>query len=81
MKSEKITLTTIEKEKLLSIIGVTAKNFELKRLSIEEALGEIEKEGGRDDRLLALLDRYRDRQSFFEMLEQKVTQAIDHNQI
>ena len=81
MKITKITLTDIEKEKLLACVGIVAKDFEIKRYEVEKDLNKIEKEGGRDDRLLDLLEHYRDRQRFYEDLEQKVKRAIENNQI
>ena len=81
MKNTKITLTDIEKEKLLACIGLVAKDFEIKRYEVEKELNKIEKEGGRDDRLLDLLEYYRDRQNFYEELEQKVKHAIENNQL
>ena len=81
MKNAKITLTDIEKEKLMACVGIVAKDFELKRYEVEKELNKIEKEGGRDDRLLDLLEYYRDRQNFYEELEQKVKHAIENNQI
>ena len=41
----------------------------------------IENGGGRDDRLLDLIDYYRERQNFYEELEQKIKCAIENNQI
>ena len=81
MKNTKITLTDIEKEKLLACIGIVAKDFEIKRYKVEKELNKIEKEGGRDDRLLDLLEHYRERQNFYEELEQKVKHAIENNQL
>lgn len=81
MKNTKITLTDIEKEKLLACVGLIAKDFEIKRYEIEKDLNKIEKEGGRDDRLLDLLEYYRDRQKFYEDLERKVKLAVENNQI
>ena len=81
MENTKITLTDIEKEKLLACIGLVAKDFEIKRYEVEKDLNKIEKEGGRDDRLLDLLEYYRDRQNFYEELEQKVKRAIENNQL
>ena len=81
MKNEKIILTDIEKEKLLACIGLVAKDFEIKRYEVEKELNKIEKEGGRDDRLLDLLEHYRDGQNFYEELEQKVKRAIENNQL
>ena len=81
MKNIKITLTDIEKEKLLACVGIVAKDFEIKHYEVEKELSKIEKEGGRDDRLLDLLEHYRDRQHFDEELEQKVKRAIENNQI
>ena len=81
MKNTKITLTEIEKEKLMACVGIVAKDFELKRYEVEKELNKIEKEGGRDDRLLDLLEYYRDRQNFYEELEQKVKHAIENNQL
>ena len=81
MKNTKITLTEIEKEKLMACIGLVATDFEIKRYEVEKELNKIEKEGGRDDRLLDLLEYYRDRQNFYEELEQKVKHAIENNQL
>ena len=81
MKITKITLTNIEKEKLLACVGLVAKDFEAKRYEVEKELNKIEKEGGRDDRLLDLIDHYRERQNFYEELEQKVKRAIENNQL
>ena len=80
-KAIKITLTDIEKEKLLACIGLVAKDFEIKQYEVEKELNKIEKEGGRDERLLDLLEHYRDRQNFYEELEQKVKRAVENNQI
>ena len=80
-KATKITLTEIEKEKLMACVGIVAKDFEIKRYEVEKKLNKIEKEGGRDDRLLDLLEHYRDGQSFYEELEQKVKRAIENNQL
>ena len=74
MKNTKITLTDIEKEKLLACVELVAKDFEAKRYGVEKELNKIEKEGGRDDRLLDLIDYYRERQNFYEGLEQKASQ-------
>lgn len=74
MKNTKITLTDIEKEKFLACIGIVAKDFEVKRY-------EVEKEGGRDDHLSDLMNYYRERQNFYEELEQKVKRAIENNQL
>lgn len=81
MKNIKITLTDIEKEKLMVCVGLAAKDFELKRYNVEKELNKIEKEGGRDGHLLDLLEYYWDRQCFYERLEQKVRHAIENNQI
>lgn len=81
MKNAKITLTDIEKEKLLACVGIVAKDFEIKRYEVEKELNKVEKEGGRDDRLLDLLEHYRDRQHFYENLGQKIKRAIENNQI
>ena len=81
MKNTKITLTDIEKEKLVVCVGLVENNFEIKRYEVEKELYKIEKEGDRDDRLLDLLEHYRDRQNFYEELEQKVKRAIENNQI
>lgn len=81
MKNTKITLTDIEKEKLLACIWIVVKDFEVKRYEVEKELNKIEKEGGRDDRLLDLLEHYHERQNFYEELEQKVKCAIENNQI
>lgn len=81
MKNEKIILTDIEKEKLMVCVGLAANNFEIKRYEVEKELNKIEKEGGRDNRLLDLLEYYRGGQAFYEELEQKVRHAIENNQI
>lgn len=81
MTNTKITLTDIEKEKLMVCVGFVANNFEIKRYEVERELNKIEKEGGRDDRLLDLLEHYRDGQNFYEELEQKVKRAIENNQL
>ena len=81
MKNTKITLTDIEKEKLMACIGIVAKDFELKRYGVERELNKIENGGGRDDRLIDLIGHYRERQNFYEELEQKVKCAIENNQI
>ena len=81
MKNTKITLTDIEKEKLMACVGIVAKDFELKRYEVEKELNKIEKEGSRDDRLIDLLEHYRERQNFYEELEQKVKCAIENNQL
>ena len=81
MKTTKITLTDIEKEKLLACIGIVAKDFEIKQYEVEKELNKIEKEGGRDNRLSDLMDYYRERQNFYEELEQKVKCAIENNQL
>lgn len=81
MKITKITLTDIEKEKLMACVGIVAKDFELKCYGVEKELDKIENEGGRDDRLIDLLEGYRERQNFYEELEQKVKCAIENNQI
>ena len=81
MKNTKITLTDIEKEKLMACVGIVAKDFEIKRYEVEKELNKIEKEGGRDDRLLDLIDYYRERRRFYNELEQKVKHAIENNQL
>ena len=81
MKNTKIILTDIEKEKLMTCIGIVAKDSEIKRYEVEKELDKIEKEGGRDDRLIDLIGHYRERQNFYEELEQKVKCAIENNQI
>ena len=81
MKNTKIALTDIEKEKLLACIGIVAKDFEIKQYEVEKELNKIEKEGGRDERLIDLIGHYRERQNFYEELEQKVKCAIENNQI
>ena len=80
MKNTKITLTDIEKEKLLACIEIVAKGFEAKRYEVEKELNKLEKEGGRDERLLDLIDYYRERRRFYNELEQKVRHAIENNQ-
>ena len=81
MKITKIILTDIEKEKLMACVGIVAKDFQIKRYEVEKELNKIEKEGGRDDRLLDLLEHYQERQNFYEELEQKVKRAIENNQL
>lgn len=81
MKNTKITLTDIEKQKLMACVGIVAKDFELKRYGVERELDKIENEGGRDDRLSDLMNYYRERQSFYEELEQKVKRAVENNQL
>ena len=81
MKNTKITLTDIEKQKLMACVGIVAKDFELKRYGVERELDKIENEGGRDDRLSDLMNYYRERQNFYEELEQKVKRAIENNQL
>ena len=81
MKNTKITLTDIEKEKLMACVGIVAKDFEIKQYEVEKELNKIEKEGGRDDRLSDLMDYYRERRRFYNELEQKVKHAIENNQL
>ena len=81
MKNTKITLTDVEKEKLMACVGIVAKDFELKRYGVEKELDKIENEGGRDDHLSDLMNYYRERQNFYEELEQKVKRAIENNQL
>ena len=81
MKNTKITLTDIEKQKLMACVGIVAKDFELKRYGVERELYKIENEGGRDDRLSDLMNYYRERQNFYEELEQKVKRAVENNQL
>lgn len=81
MKNEKIILTDIEKEKLLACVELVAKDFETKRYEIEKELNKIEKEGGRDDRLLDLMDFYWERRRFYIALGRKIERAIDNKQI
>lgn len=81
MKTTKITLTDIEKQKLMACVGIVAKHFEVKRYEIEKELNKLEKEGGRDERLLDLIDYYRERRRFYNELEQKVRHAIENNQL
>lgn len=81
MKNAKITLTDIEKEKLLACVELVAKDFEVKRYEVEKELNKIEKEGGRNDRLVDLMDFYRERRRFYNDLERKVKHAIENNQI
>ena len=81
MRNTKITLTDIEKEKLLACIGLVAKDFEIKHYEVEKELNKIEKEGGRDERLSDLIDHYRERSRFYDELEQKVKHAIENNQL
>lgn len=81
MKNEKIILTDIEKEKLLACVELVAKDFEAKRYEVEKELNKIEKEGGRDDRLLDLIDYYKEKRRFYNELNRKVSFAIKNNQI
>lgn len=81
MKNKKIVLTDIEKEKLLTCIGIVAKGFEAKRYEVEKELNKIEKEGGRYERLSDLIDHYRERRRFYNELEQKVRHIIENKQI
>ena len=81
MKNTKITLTDIEKEKLMACVGIVAKDFELKRYGVEKELDKIENEGGRDDHLSDLADHYRERRQFYNALGQKVKRAIENNQL
>lgn len=81
MKNEKIILTDIEKEKLLACVELVAKDFETKRYEIEKELNKIEKEGGRDDRLVDLMNFYRERRWFYIALGRKIEHAIDNKQI
>ena len=81
MENTKIVLTDIEKEKLMACVGLVVKDFEVKRYKVEMELDKVEKEGGRDDRLLDLFEHYRERQNFYKNLEQKVKHAIENNQI
>ena len=81
MKITKITLTDIEKEKLMACVGIVAKDFELKHYGVEKNLNKIENDGNRDDRLIDLLEGYRERQKFYNELEQKVKHAIENNQL
>lgn len=81
MKNEKIIFTDIEKEKLIVCVGLVANNFEIKRYEVEKELNKIEKEGGRNGRLLDLIDYYRENGHFYNELEQKVRHAIENNQI
>ena len=80
-KAIKITLTDIEKEKLLACIGLVAKDFEIKHYEVEKELNKIEKEGGRDERLSDLINHYQERRRFYNELGQKVKYAIENNQI
>ena len=80
-KAIKITLTDIEKEKLLACIGLVAKDFEIKHYEVEKELNKIEKEGGRDERLSDLINHYQERRRFYNELKQKVKYAIENNQI
>ena len=81
MKTTKIIMTDIEKEKLMACVGIVAKDFELKRYGVEKELDKIEKEGSRDDRLINLLEHYRERQNFYEDLVEKIKRAIENNQL
>ena len=65
MKNTKITLTDIEKEKLLACVELVAKDFEAKRYEVEKELNKIEKE----------------RRRFYNELNRKVSIAIKNNQL
>ena len=81
MNTTKITLTAIEKEKLLACIGIVAKDFEIKRYKVEMELNKIENNDGRDENAVELLEHYVNGQNFYEQLEQKIKRAIENNQI
>lgn len=81
MKNEKIIFTDLEKEKLLACVEFIAKDFETKRYEAEKELNQIEKAGGRNGRLVDLMDFYRERRRFYNELEQKVRRVIENNQI
>lgn len=81
MSVSKITLTDIEKEKLLACIGIVAKDFEIKRYRVEMELNKIENNDGRDENAVELLEHYVNGQNFYEQLEQKIKRAIENNQI
>ena len=81
MKNTKITLTDIEKQKLMACVGIIAKDFTIKRYEVEKELNKIENKGGRDNCLSNLMDYYRERQNFYEELEQKVKRAVENNQL
>ena len=81
MTITKITLTDIEKEKLMACVCIVAKDFEIKRYEVEKELNKIENGGGRDERLSDLIDHYRERSRFYDELEQKVKRAIENNQL
>ena len=81
MNATKITLTGIEKEKLLACIGIVAKDFEIKRYKVEMELNKIENNSGRDENAVELLEHYVNGQNFYEQLEQKIKRAIENNQI
>ena len=78
---QKITLTDIEKEKLLACIGIVAKDFEINRYKVEMELNKIEINGGRDENAVELLEHNVNGQKFYEQLEQKIKRAIENNQI
>ena len=65
----------------MACVGIIAKDFEVMHYEIEKKLNKIENGGGQDNRLIDLLGHYRERQNFYEELEQKVKCAIDNNQI
>ena len=81
MKNTKIVLTDIEKEKLLTCIGIVAKDFDIKQYEVEKELNKLETEGDRDERLSDLIDHYRERCRFYNELERKVECAIENKQI
>ena len=81
MENTKITLTDIEKQKLMACVGFIAKDFEIKRYKVEKELNKIEKEGGRDDRLPDLMDYYKERRRFYNELNRKDSFTIKNNQI
>ncbi len=50
-------------------------------MRLKKKLNQIEKAGGRDDRLVDLMDFYRERRRFYNALEQKIRRAIENNQL
>ena len=81
METAKITLTDIEKEKLLACIGMAVKDFEIKRYNTEKEISKIENNGGTDENVVELLERYVTGQRFYEAIERKIKLAIKNNQI
>lgn len=81
MKNKKIILTDLEKEKLLDCVGFIENDFKTRCYEVEKEMNQIEKAGGRNDRLVDLIDYYRERCRFYNELERKVCRIIENKQI